>query len=63
MEGLIDSIDSNQLEQLFILRRHFLPHEQDDEQNLARAGWLYKSQRENLENIITNAVCKAFGGK
>ncbi|MGO2409047.1 hypothetical protein [Pseudoalteromonas sp.] len=46
-----------------MLRRHFLPHEQDDEQNLARAGWLYKNQRENLENIITNAVCKAFGGK
>ncbi|WP_423811283.1 DUF6890 family protein [Pseudoalteromonas nigrifaciens] len=63
MEGLIDSIDSNQLEQLFILRRHFLPYEQDDEHNLARAGWLYKNQRENLENIITNAVCKAFGGK
>ncbi|MDR9767693.1 hypothetical protein RJP56_16650 [Shewanella baltica] len=48
---------------MFIMRRHYLPHESDDEQSLARACWLMKRQREDLEAIVTNAICKAFGGK
>ncbi|WP_338725699.1 hypothetical protein V8687_18300 [Shewanella baltica] len=48
---------------MFIMRRHYLPLEADDEQSLARACWLMKRQSEDLEAIITNAVCKAFGGK
>jgi hypothetical protein len=46
-----------------ILRRHLLPNDDDEPQNLARAAWLFNRQREDLEAIITNAVCKAFGGK
>jgi hypothetical protein len=45
-----------------ILRRHLLPTEDDEPRSLARAAWLFKRQREDLEAIITNAVCKAFGG-
>jgi hypothetical protein len=48
---------------LFILRRHLLPHEDDTEQSLARAAWLMKRRNEDLEAIVTNAVCKAFGGR
>ncbi|WP_373567852.1 hypothetical protein [Colwellia sp. M166] len=39
-----------------------LPHEADDEHSLARAAWLMKRQREDLENIVVNAVSKAFSG-
>jgi hypothetical protein len=48
---------------MFILRRHLLPHEDDSEQSLARAAWLNKRSKEDLEAIVTNAVCKAFGGR
>ncbi|MEE2023591.1 DUF6890 family protein [Alkalimonas mucilaginosa] len=44
------------------MRRHLLPHEPDTEQNLARAAWLVKRQREDLQAIVTNAIAKAFGG-
>lgn len=40
-----------------------LPTEPDDELSIARAAWLMKRQREDLENIVINAVSKAFGGK
>ncbi|WP_190273657.1 DUF6890 family protein [Shewanella halifaxensis] len=45
------------------MRRHLLPHEDDSEISIARAAWLLTRQREDLEAIVTNAVCKAFGGK
>lgn len=44
------------------MRRHMLPTESDNEISIARAAWLMKRQREDLENIITNAVSKAFSG-
>ncbi|ASM53789.1 hypothetical protein PNIG_a1664 [Pseudoalteromonas nigrifaciens] len=44
-------------------RRKILPHEDDSELNIARAAWLLKRQREDLETLVANAVCKAFGGK
>jgi len=40
-----------------------LPHENDDETSLARAAWLMKRQREDLETIVINAVSKAFSSK
>ena len=40
-----------------------LPNESDNETSLAQAAWLMKRQREDLENLITNAVSKAFSGK
>ena len=45
------------------MRRYLLPHEDDSEISIARAAWLLSLQREDLEAIVTNAVCKAFGGK
>lgn len=47
---------------MFIFRRHYLPHENDSELSLARAAWLMKRQREDLEILISNAVSKAFSG-
>ncbi|MCK8124631.1 hypothetical protein MTF66_06450 [Pseudoalteromonas sp. 2CM39R] len=47
---------------MLTFRRHLLPHEDDSEHNLARAAWLIKRQREDLEAIVINAVGKAFGG-
>ncbi|MBH0073777.1 hypothetical protein I6E78_17675 [Pseudoalteromonas sp. NZS127] len=60
---MVDAIENNPQEQQLVIRRYLLPHEDDSEYSIARASWLYKRQREDLENIITNAVCKAFGGK
>ncbi|WP_417762175.1 DUF6890 family protein [Shewanella sp.] len=40
-----------------------LPHEDDSEQSLARASWLYKRQREELEAIIINGIGRAFSGR
>ncbi|MGS0691178.1 DUF6890 family protein [Shewanella sp. 30m-9] len=45
------------------MRRHLLPHEDDSEISIASALWLNGRKREDLEAIVTNAVCKAFGGK
>jgi len=55
-------MERNGLEQMMALRRHLLPGETDSESNLARALWLFKRQRTDLENIISNAVGKAFSG-
>ncbi|WP_407820372.1 DUF6890 family protein [Shewanella algae] len=40
-----------------------MPHEDDSEQSLARASWLYQRQREEQETIMANAVARAFSGK
>ncbi|WP_371874334.1 DUF6890 family protein [Shewanella algae] len=63
MTARVQAIDGNGIEQLLILRRHLLPHEDDSEQSLARASWLYQRQREEQETIMANAVARAFSGK
>ncbi len=47
---------------MLILRRHFLPAEDDSEQSLARAKWLQKRLQSDHEVIIANAIARAFGG-
>ena len=56
-------MDGNGLEQMLTLRRYLLPHEDDSEQSLARASWLYQRQRQDLEAIIINGIGRAFSGK
>ncbi len=48
---------------MLTFRRHYLPHEEDDEQSIARALWLHKHHFETLEIITANGVGKAFNGK
>ncbi|MGF1761357.1 hypothetical protein L4D76_26270 [Photobacterium sagamiensis] len=44
-------------------RRKWLPHEPDDETNLAYAIWLENTYWENMEAVTTGGVAKAFRGK
>ncbi|WP_432654098.1 DUF6890 family protein [Shewanella algae] len=63
MTARAEAIDGNDIEQLLILRRHLLPHEDDSEQSLARASWLYQRQSKEQETIMANAIVRAFSGK
>lgn len=47
---------------MLALRRHYLPHEPDDEEALARAIWLDKQHQENTSNAIAAGIAKAFNG-
>ncbi|MGN2614693.1 DUF6890 family protein [Aliivibrio fischeri] len=51
---------SNGYEQALVLRRHYLPNEDDSEQNLARAMWMDTHQYELQEAAIRNAIGKLF---
>ncbi|WP_375754144.1 DUF6890 family protein [Vibrio sp. HN007] len=42
------------------MRRHYLPNEEDDAQNLARALWLDKHICEREEVSIRSAIGKLF---
>lgn len=48
---------------MLTLRRHWLPHENDEAINLARALWLQQQQDERLVIATANGVSKAFNGK
>lgn len=47
---------------MLALRRHYLPHEPDDEEALARAIWLDKQHWNNTGNAIAAGIAKAFNG-
>ncbi|WP_413465633.1 DUF6890 family protein [Plesiomonas shigelloides] len=44
------------------LRRHYLPHENDNPQSLAMAAWLDNHYWENMSVAINNGIVRAFKG-
>lgn len=60
---MVQTIDDNDLCQMFALRRKWLPHETDDEKSLARAIWIEKKHWENMAVAMANGTAKAFAGK
>ncbi|WP_415843126.1 DUF6890 family protein [Yersinia entomophaga] len=56
-------MENNSLEQFLILRRHYLPHENDEVENLARALWLDNRYWENTRIAIANGIGVAFKGE
>ncbi|MGK4473084.1 DUF6890 family protein [Aeromonas molluscorum] len=44
------------------MRRHYLPHEEDDLDNLARALWLDKYHAQRLAHAVAQGIAKAFNG-
>ncbi|MGY5721247.1 DUF6890 family protein [Vibrio cincinnatiensis] len=56
----VERIDENGIEQALTLRRHYLPNEDDDPQNLARALWLDKHEKERMEIALGTAIAKLF---
>jgi Zn-dependent peptidase ImmA (M78 family) len=44
------------------LRRHYLPHEDDDIDSLARALWLDKQSSERLAHAVAVGIVKALNG-
>ncbi|WP_421179649.1 DUF6890 family protein [Aeromonas enteropelogenes] len=47
---------------MLALRRHYLPHEDDDIDSLARAIWLDKFTRESNATAVAEGIAKAFNG-
>ncbi|MEH8245942.1 MULTISPECIES: DUF6890 family protein [Aeromonas] len=47
---------------MLALRRHYLPHEDDDIDSLARAIWLDKNARESNATAVAEGIAKAFNG-
>jgi len=45
------------------LRRHYLPQENDDPENLARAVWLDNRHWENQRIAVANGIALAFKGE
>ncbi|WP_421711842.1 DUF6890 family protein [Aeromonas jandaei] len=62
MTARAEAIERNQLEQALALRRHFLPHDDDDIDSLARAIWLDKHARESNAAAVAEGIAKAFNG-
>ncbi|MEI7161019.1 DUF6890 family protein [Pectobacterium versatile] len=62
MSALIDAIRGNQLEQYMTLRRHYLPHDDDDAMSLARAAWLAEYFHECQINSTAAGIAFAFNG-
>lgn len=50
------------MEQVLALRRHHLPHEQDDLDSLARALWLDKNARSRHALAVAEGIAMAFNG-
>ncbi|MCF5758993.1 hypothetical protein K3H45_03665 [Aeromonas veronii] len=44
------------------LRRHYLPHDDDDIDSLARAIWLDKHVRESNATAVAEGIANAFNG-
>ncbi|WP_417935663.1 DUF6890 family protein [Gilliamella apicola] len=55
-------MEKNSLEQLLILRRYYLPNEDDSSENLARAAWLDNHFSEVMTASVANGIGKAFKG-
>ncbi|QWL67574.1 DUF6890 family protein [Aeromonas jandaei] len=47
---------------MLALRRHYLPHDDDDIDSLARAIWLDKHVRESHTAAVAEGIAKAFNG-
>ncbi|HDL7645876.1 TPA: hypothetical protein PXO92_002488 [Yersinia enterocolitica] len=47
---------------MLILRRHYLPGEDDSPQSLASAAWLDNRYWENMSAAINNGIVRAFKG-
>ncbi|WP_429076443.1 DUF6890 family protein [Aeromonas hydrophila] len=47
---------------MLALRRHYLPHQEDDVDNLARAIWLDKHYQETLAQAVAQGIATAFNG-
>ncbi|WP_410489774.1 DUF6890 family protein [Aeromonas veronii] len=62
MTARAEAIERNQLEQALALRRHYLPHDDDDIDSLARAIWLDKHVRESNAAAVAEGIAKAFNG-
>ncbi|WP_422120011.1 DUF6890 family protein [Morganella morganii] len=56
-------MDRNHLEQAVALRRHYFPHDNDDEENLARAIWFDNKYWENMRIAVANGIALAFKGE
>ncbi|WP_399494493.1 DUF6890 family protein [Xenorhabdus griffiniae] len=56
-------MDQSLFEQALILRRHYLPHEKDNTENLARAIWLDNRYWENMRIATANGIALAFKGE
>ncbi|HHN8369379.1 TPA: DUF6890 family protein [Morganella morganii] len=59
----VDAIDRNHLEQAAALRRHYFPHDNDDEENLARAVWLDNRNWDYMRIAVANGIALAFKGE
>jgi hypothetical protein len=44
------------------LRRYYLPHEDDDLDNLARAMWIDKQHRASNAAAVAEGIAKALNG-
>ncbi|WP_423055887.1 DUF6890 family protein [Aeromonas salmonicida] len=62
MTARAEAIDNNQLEQVLALRRHYLPHENDDLDSLARAIWLDKYHAQRDARAVAEGIAAAFNG-
>ncbi|MFQ1887660.1 DUF6890 family protein [Aeromonas dhakensis] len=57
-----EAIERNHLEQALALRRHYLPHDDDDIDSLARALWLDRHARESHAAAVAEGIANAFNG-
>ncbi|WP_438871407.1 DUF6890 family protein [Providencia hangzhouensis] len=55
-------MERNELEQFIALRKHYLPHEADTEENIATAIWLDNRHWENTQIAVANGIVLAFKG-
>ncbi|MFQ2227350.1 DUF6890 family protein [Aeromonas hydrophila] len=62
MTARAEAIEHNQLEQVLALRRHYLPHEGDELDTLARALWLDKHHAQRLAHAVAEGIATAFNG-
>ncbi|WP_162850468.1 DUF6890 family protein [Aeromonas veronii] len=47
---------------MLALRRHYLPHEDDELDTLARALWLDKYHTQRLAHAVAEGIATAFNG-
>ncbi|QWQ18910.2 hypothetical protein KOL64_15660 [Providencia rettgeri] len=50
------------MEQFIALRKHYLPHEPDTEENIAAAIWLDNRHWTNSQIAVANGIALAFKG-
>ncbi|WP_414648177.1 DUF6890 family protein [Cedecea sp.] len=55
-------MENNGLEQYLILRRHYLPHGEDNQDDIAAAIWLDNRHWEFMRAAVANGIGLAFKG-